>query len=252
MEYSCVMSIRESLHSDPGRQAGGLGSQPACLREVELFSEIPVDELATLNKMLPLITFEAGQLVYDPDRPAQALFIVKSGRVRVFRISPQGKSFTLAVYTEGDVFGNMPGLGQTLVDAYVETLEMSSLCKLTPQQVNDHFLADPRISSQVAKILSQRVALLEMRLADLALRPLNQRLASLLVSTASGSLLPWRNSKNVKLTHEQLSRLAGASREAVTKAIAELAAHGFIEQHRGSITIIDEKGLRAYRDHIGD
>lgn len=246
-----MMSIRDSLQpSADGRD--DLSSRSACLRAVELFSEIPAAELAALNEMLPLTTFGAGQVVYDPCNPVQALFIVKSGRVRVFQLSPQGKSFTLAVYSAGDVFGNMPVLGQSLGNSYVETLEVSSLCQLTTQQVNDHFLADPRVSSQVAKILSQRVAELEMRLSDLALRPLNQRVASLLLSTATDSLLPWKHNKNVKLTHEQLAHLVGATREAVSKAVAELAAHGFIEQHRGFITIINYVGLNAYKDQISE
>ncbi|MBN9643765.1 Crp/Fnr family transcriptional regulator [Corynebacterium mendelii] len=248
------MSVSDSLHrqSTPQPEPAATGGTPLCLREVELFDRIPHEELAELNTMLPLTCHAAGQIVYDPQRSKDVLFIVKTGRVRVFQVSPTGKSFTLAVHGAGDVFGNMPILGQNMDNTYAETLEKSSLCELSAQQVTDHFLTDPRISGQVAVILSQRVSELETRLSNMALRPLNQQVASLLLSAATTSRLPWKHTKTVKLTHEQLANLAGASREAVSKAVAELSAHGFLKQHRGSVTIIDADGLAAYRDHLVD
>lgn len=246
------MSIEQSLHAAHGEQprTGSVSPPQACLREVELFAQIPPEELNELNNMLPLAEVPAGQLIYDPQRAPEALFIVKTGRVRVFQISASGKSFTLAIYGPGDVFGNMPIVGQNMGDSYGEALEKCAVCTLTVGQVREFFLSDPRISSQVAIILSQRVSDLEQRLSDLALRPLHQRVASLLLSTATSSLLPWRHEKTVKLTHEQLAQLAGATREAVSKAVADLAARGLIRQQRGSIVILNEACLEDYKNDI--
>lgn len=176
MTYSCSVSISESMEKN-------LGGQPSlnprhmaeqvqpCLREVELFEQIPPAELAGFNQMLPLKTFASGDMIYDPLRPSQVLFIVKSGRVRLFQTSPNGKTFTLAIYEPGDVFGNMSIVGQHMGASYAEALEDSSICQLTREQVETFFLADPRISQQVTAILARRVEELETRLSDLALRP---------------------------------------------------------------------------------
>lgn len=249
MTYSCSVSISESMEKN-------LGGQPSlnprhmaeqvqpCLREVELFEQIPPAELAGLNQMLPFKTFASGDMIYDPLRPSQVLFIVKSGRVRLFQTSPNGKTFTLAIYEPGDVFGNMSIVGQHMGASYAEALEDSSICQLTHEQVETFFLADPRISQQVTAILARRVKELETRLSDLALRPLPQRVASLLLSIARPSHLPWKHDLIVPMTHEQLANVAGSTREAVSKALADLAKQGMIIQKRGSIILTDPQQLK--------
>lgn len=222
-----------------------------CLSAVELFQRIPEGELDELNRMLPLKIFRSGELVYDPLREVSVLFIVKTGRVRIFQTSSSGKTFTLAVYEAGDVFGNMPILGQDMGASYAEALEKSTLCQLSQPQVEQFFLADSRISQQVAIILARRVSDLERRISDLALRPLAQRIASLLLSFAKPSPLPWKE-EYVKLTHEQLANLAGATREAVSKVLSDLAHKGMIKQNRGSISIRARRDLEIFKETVGD
>ena len=91
---------------------------------------------------------------------------------------------------------------------------------------------------------------LEGRLSDLALRPLAQRVASLLLTTARPSHLPWKSELVVTLTHEQLASLAGSTREAVSKALANLASHGFITQKRGSIILSQPGKLELFKDQV--
>ncbi|MBV7296024.1 Crp/Fnr family transcriptional regulator [Corynebacterium sp. TAE3-ERU12] len=228
-----------------------VGQRP-CLREVELFQQIPEAELAEINRMIPPQNYSSGQVVYNPLRPTQELFIIKSGRVRIYQSSPGGKIFTLAIYETGDVFGNMPTVGQVMGDSYADVIEETVICRLNENDVEKFFLADPRISQQVTTILARRVAELEQRLTDIALRPLSQRMASLLLTTARPSHLPWEKGLVVKMTHEQLASLAGATREAVSKVLADLAQRGLITQKRGSIVIIHPHKLQEFKDGIDE
>lgn len=251
MTYPCGVSVRERTRKNPSAPSSGTlqvedGIRP-CLREVELFKKIPPAELDGLNRMLPLKTFAAGQVIYDPFRPVQILFIVKTGRVRLFQTGPSGKTFTLAIYEPGDVFGNMAIVGQNMGASHAEALEESSICQLGRAQVETFFLEDPRISHQVTAILARRVSELETRLSDLALRPLPQRVASLLLSTARPSHIPWKNELIVTMTHEQLASVAGSTREAVSKTLADLARQGLIVQRRGSIVLVQPEQLELFK-----
>ncbi|MBV7362829.1 Crp/Fnr family transcriptional regulator [Actinomycetaceae bacterium TAE3-ERU4] len=250
------MSIQKSLArtiSEADKQENiqvNVESAPTCLREVELFEKIPQQELAELNRMLPLVKYSAGEIIYDPLRPKSILFIIKGGRVRIFQTALSGKTLTLSVLNPGDVFGTMPILGQDMGNSYAETLEETTICRLDQEQVEKYFLADSRISQQVALILSKRVNELETRLSDLALRPLPQRVASLLLNTSVTSPLPWRHERVVKLTHEQLANLAGASREGVSKVLADFAQRKFIKQGRGMITLLTPDALRQFKESV--
>lgn len=243
---ACADSMRKACMTDEAESKTQAPPHKACLYAVEMFQDIPPQEMQRLNAMLPLKKFNAGEIIFDPSRPRSALFIVKCGRVRIFYLSAQGKAFTLSIIEEGGVFGEMPLIGQHLHDSYVEALEDSEVCVLKEHEVKQFLLHDHRVAVRISQILGRKVLELEERLADLALKPLPQRVASLLLRLGSKPSFSWRQKHmQVSLTHEQIASVAGATREAVSKTLSDFAAEGLIMQSRAKITLIDEAGLRA-------
>lgn len=230
----------------PGKATLAAPAQPqylSCLTTIELFQGLPATQMEQLNQQLPLVTYQPGAIIYDPNRPVNRLFIVKEGRVKVYRTSSEGKEFTLAVLHPGDIFGQMATLGQQLESSFVQAIEATKLCQLSEQQVAEFLLANEQIARQLLELLAKRVVDLENRLTDLAIKPLPQRLAALLLTTATAGNLPWQKIQQVRLTHEQLASLAGATREAVSKTLAEMSSQGLIKQARGKITILQPQAL---------
>lgn len=234
----------------PGR-AQDPGSGPldpfSCLRDVDLFADLAPDELSAMDRMAPATLFRRGQLVYSQAQTARALFIVKSGRVRVFRVTDDGKALTMAILEPGAVFGEMILVGQRMYDSYAEALDDALICQFGAPDVERFLLSDPRIAIRVAKILGGRVAELEDRLTDLALKPLQARVAATLLnlSTApTGAIGLLGRSHQVRLTHEQLAGVIGATREATSRVLSDLADQGLIHQTRGRIQIPDPARLR--------
>ena len=222
-------------------------SEPfTCLDEVDLFADLSPAELEAMRLMVPERRFRAGELVFSQSQPVSALFVLKSGRVRVFRITEDGKALTMAILEPGAVFGEMLLVGQQMYDNYAEAIEESVICQLTVEDVERHLIADPRIAIRISRLLGEQVASLEERLTDLALRPLSARTAKTLLALAESS----RPSKlgqppAIRITHEQLAGLLGATREATSKTMSEFAAEGLIKQSRGRITVRDRAQLKT-------
>ncbi|WP_205787344.1 Crp/Fnr family transcriptional regulator [Specibacter cremeus] len=218
----------------------------SCLTEVDLFADLSAAEMAAMDRMAPPRLYRAGEMVFTQSQPVTALFILKSGRVRVFRVAEGGKALTMAILEPGAVFGEMLLVGQRMYDNYAEAIEDSMICRLSTAEVERFLLADPRIAIRIARLLGEQVARLEERLTDLALRPLAARAASTLLNLAENAP-PQRfgHAPAVRLTHEQLAGLLGASREATSKTMAELAAGRLIRQGRGRIIIEDAGALRT-------
>ena len=216
----------------------------SCLSEVELFADLTPEEIAALDRMAPARAFSNGDLVFSQSQPVTALFILKRGRVRIFRVTEDGKALTMAILEPGAVFGEMMLVGQRMYDNYAEAIEETSICQLSVAEVERHMLSDPRIAIRISRHLGEQVARLEERLTDLALRPLQARVASTLVRLVE-SQRPTRNRHvTIRLTHDQLAGLLGATRESTSKAMADLAIRGLIRQGRGRIIVIDLDGLR--------
>lgn len=220
------------------------GDEPfSCLSEVELFADLTPAEIAEMDRMAPAQTYHAGELIYSQSQPTTALFILKAGRVRIFRLAKDGRALTMAILEPGAVFGEMLLVGQRMYDNYAEAIEDVQICKLSAAEVEQHLLADPRIAIRISRHLGEQVAMLEERLTDLALRPLQARLASTLIRLGASQKRSRQGYVTIRLTHDQVAGLLAATRESTSKSMSDLAARGLIRQARGRITLLDLYGL---------
>ncbi|EXF23832.1 cyclic nucleotide-binding protein [Nesterenkonia sp. AN1] len=221
-----------------------------CLNEMDLFADLTPAEIEAMHMMVPERRFGPGDLIFSQSEPVSALFVLKSGRVRIFRVAEDGKALTLAILEPGAVFGEMLLVGQQMYENYAEAVEDSVICQLTVEDVERHLVADPRIALRIAKLLGDEVARLEERLTDLALRPLAARTAKTLLTLAESAptnALSARlgHGSLIRITHEQLAGLLGATREATSKTVSDFAGKGLIRQSRGRITVRDSQRLRS-------
>jgi CRP/FNR family cyclic AMP-dependent transcriptional regulator len=218
-------------------------AEPYCLAEVDLFRDLSRREMAALGARAPMRTVPAGQVVFTPLQPAPVLFIVKRGRIRLYRIAPDGRSVTTAVLGPGTVFGEMDLLGLRMHGSWAEALDASVLCLMSRTDVQELLFTDPRIVLRIAEQLSTRVADLEQRLTDLTSKDLTERVAATLCQLARHT-----PDEPIRLTHQQLAALVGATRERTTTALGELAKHHLIHLRRGKIVLHDQLRLAALAD----
>ncbi len=218
------------------------------LSEVDIFRDLAPAEIEALGRRAPMRTVPAGTVLYAPEDAGEILFILKVGRVRLYRLSPDGKAFTMAIVEAGTIFGEMAMLGQEMRDSHAEALAPCVLCLMGRADVQTLLLGDPRIALRITETLGRRLLDAEQRLADFALKALPQRLATLLVALAERQ--PPRlfrpGQREVRLTHEQLADLTGTHRETATKVLNELREAGLIELRRGRVLVLDLAALREW------
>jgi CRP-like cAMP-binding protein len=191
-------------------------------------------------------TYPAGALLYSPHNPTETLFILKRGRVRIFRVSADGRALTTAIIVAGTIFGEMVLLGQSMHDNYAEALDEAVVCVMSRTGVQTYLLTDPRISARITEILGQRLREMEQRLTDAVFKTVPQRIAATLAALAGQQRRYGISGRApvVALTHEQIAALVGTSRETATKILGDFAARGLIRLGRGRITLLDPDRLR--------
>ena len=147
-------------------QAAGTGDI-WCMAEVDIFADLSTQEMETLAAVAPMKTYAAGELLFTAHQPTETLFILKKGRVRVFRVSADGRALTTALLTPGTIFGEMVLLGQQMHDNFAEAIDEVVVCVMSRADVQRYLLSDARIALRISEILGRRVAELERRLSDL-------------------------------------------------------------------------------------
>jgi CRP-like cAMP-binding protein len=221
------------------------------LREVELFQDLTSDEVEALGERMPLKEVEAGTVFYSPQEPTEVLFLLKQGRVRRDHLSAEGKAFTTAILEAGTFFGEMTLLGQALYSSYAEAMTPCTLCLMSRDDVKTHLLGDVRIAYRIVEMLGHRLIETEQHLADLALKRVPARLASLLLELAHKHAsykqragIPHTEPVEVPCTHEELAHLIGVHRETATRILNEMRSRELIELRRGRVALLNPEGLR--------
>ena len=215
-----------------------------CLAEVDIFADLAPGETHNLAAGARMRTYAAGELLYSPQSLVEALFILMQGRVRVFRVTADGRTFTTGILNPGTIFGEIVLTGRPRYDSYAEALDGAVVCVMSRDHVLQ-LLSDPRIAARVAETLSRRLVETERRLSGMALKNVHQRVAATLATFASDSVRHGAPGIHIALTHEQLAALAGTRSATAAKALGELADRGLIHLGRGEVIILDVAGLAA-------
>ncbi len=213
---------------------------------LEPLSQEQIEEL--IEERLQDTHFEQGQILYAPEDRSEALFLLKSGRVRIYKLDPDGDEFTLAVVDDGTIFGEMALTGQRLHGAYAEAMEPTYVCILKREDVQWLIREYPDIGLEIMRVLGERLRMYERRLEDIGLKSVTARLASLILQLAESEGV--MTSEGLKIpthyTHEQLATMIGSSRVSVTKAFAQLQDEGAVELRRRRIHVKDAEALQRF------
>ncbi len=210
-----------------------------CMSEVDIFCDLSDSEMDAMATAAPMQSYAPGELVYTPHQPVEALFILKRGRIRIFRISPDGRALTTAIIEPGTIFGEMVIVGQQMHGSFAEALDDVVVCVMSNADVRRLLLGDPRIAARISETLGRRLSDIEQRLSDAIFKSVPERIAATLVTLAGGQTArPLGRGVQVKLTHEQLAALAGTSRETTTKILNDYAAQGLVSLGRGRINVL--------------
>ena len=232
---------------DQRRNGAVLGEeQIKLLALVDIFEPLSREEIEKINWKHLNTSIERGETFYTPMDLCETLFILQKGRIRIYKATPEGREFTIAVVESGTVFGEMVLTGQRLRNAYAQAMEESEVSAMCRADVERLILDKPQVGLQLVHLLSDRLTTYETRLEDLGLKEVPARLASLIllliegegVRTSAGYKIPTR------YTHQQLGTMIGANREAVTRAFARLRDLGAVQTRRRYIHVEDIETLR--------
>jgi CRP-like cAMP-binding protein len=210
------------------------------LSDTELFRDLSTRDLAELELVTTLTTVPRGRVFYRPEDPGERLFLLRQGRVQLYRISPEGKKLVIATLGPGALFGEMALLGQQMHNAFAEAMEDCAIMVMSRADLERLMLNDPTIGRRILALTQRRLTDAESRLEDMAFKGIPARLASLLLRLSAD-----QDSDTITgLTHQDLAETIGTYRETATQVLNDLKADGLIEIGRKRITILDADRLR--------
>jgi CRP/FNR family transcriptional regulator, cyclic AMP receptor protein len=211
------------------------------LARSDIFGHLQPSDLDELERLTTMITCPPGRILYRPGEKGSTLFLLNTGSIQLYHISPDGRKLITATLGAGASFGELPLFGQTFHTSFAEAITSSQLCTFNRQDVEYLLSQKPEIASGFLKVMAQRFTQLETQLIATTFKSSSARLATLLLQLAhaQGNTLVVEG-----LSHEELAERLGIYRETVSAALRELKDSGTITSSRKHITIRQPKRLK--------
>jgi CRP/FNR family transcriptional regulator, cyclic AMP receptor protein len=211
----------------------------AYLHMVDIFQDLSEEEIAEIDRMMTITTCRRGKIFYMPEDTSEVLFLLKEGRVQLYRISPDGKKLVIGTVGPGAVFGEMALIGQGMHNTFAEATEDCILCVMSREDVERLLITKPRVALRIFEAMGNRLKETEARLEAIAFKGIPARLAALLLELAAE-----RQSDTIQgLTHQDMGERIGTYRETTTQTLNSFKAAGLIDIGRKRIRILDREGL---------
>lgn len=236
--------VNSSDWEPPGKS--NLPSKLDYLSAIEVFQDLSRKEMEEMDRAITMNTCRKGRLFYIPGDTGEVLFLLKQGRVQLYRLSPEGKKLVVATLGPGAIFGEMSLVGQGMHNAFAEATEDCLLCVMSRTDVENLILSKPKVAFRFIEAIGKRLTEAETRLEETAFKSIPARLASLLLRLSEGS-----GPVVGGYTHQDLGEMLGTYRETTTQTLNDFKSQGLIEIGRKRIEIKDQEGLQELADGSG-
>jgi CRP/FNR family transcriptional regulator, cyclic AMP receptor protein len=240
-----TFSLLHRRRTEPARPPGSSAAlqNRDCMLTMDIFCDLEPEAMAAFERQTEMRTCRKGQILYSQEDRAEVLFLLKRGRVQLYRLTPAGKRLELAVIEPGTFFGEMPFIGESLRHTFAEAVEDSLICVMSRADIEGLMRKRSEVALRMIEVLGRRLALCEARLEEMAYRSVPARIAAVLMRLSQG-----QNGEVVSITHQELGDMIGALRESVTKVLDDFQREGLVELGRGRVILRDVAELQSRLD----
>ncbi len=214
------------------------------LKKIDLFKDLPQEEMERIEQTTRMERVCRKGHVFFPGE-GRSIYFLKSGRVRLYRVLKDGKEWTVDYLEPGDTFGEL--VDDHTHNTAAQAVEESYICVMERKDFERLLAEYPPFAVRITKLIGFRLRRIESRVEDLLYRDVSGKLASTLLRLADEYGV--RDSRGIllriRLSHSDLAKLIGSSRETVTLTMKEFKERGFIEVSSRMIVIKDREALAS-------
>lgn len=212
------------------------GMDTMILDKVEIFDGLTTEELGSLASKGVVRSYPKNTVIINENDLADSLYIIESGRVKVYCSDKNGKEFIMNTLGPGDYFGELALLDDDRRSASIRTMEKASFCIIYKDDFHAVIEQQANIASTLIRNLTRRVRKLTQDVKALALQDVYGRVTTVLATLASPrddgtSIIP------EKLTQQDIADRVGASREMVARILKDLTIGEYISFEGRSIVL---------------
>ncbi|OEU67326.1 MAG: transcriptional regulator [Desulfobacterales bacterium PC51MH44] len=217
------------------------------ISEAPLFRGLPEDQLNKIWQIAIDKFYDKGKTVFMEGDDCNGFYIVADGKVKIYKVSFEGKEHILHIYGPGNPFGEVPVFSGQKFPANAQTILKSHLLFFPRAAFVDLISNNPSLSLNMLAVLSMRLRQFTVQIENLSLKEVPGRLASYLIYLAdeqkTGDLVSLTISKG------QLASLLGTIPETLSRILAKMNKQNLVEVSGRDIKLLNRSGLEELAEH---
>jgi len=218
----------------------------AILRRTPLFARLTESEMKSLVARVSAKRFGRGELLFYEGDPCAGLFVVATGRVRIFKTSPGGREQILAMEGPGSTVAELPVFDGGSYPASASAAEDADTLFISRKDFQLFCREHPDVALRVIAMVGSRLRRLVGIIEELSFTTVRQRLVALLLRLAQEKGKADKQGIRIELgaSHQELAAELGTVRELVSRNLGRLQAEGFLDVEGREILVRDLAGLK--------
>jgi len=216
--------------------------QAEFIKSIPYFSGLSPAQLDSLKGLVFETTAERGEFIVLESEPAEALYFVVSGVVKVFKTSADGREQILQIVRPGESFNDAPIFDGGANPASAQAMGPVVLYGIKNSDMSAILRTHPQVALNVIHVLSQKMRRLVSLVEDLSFKHVTARLAKILLEYAADGVGPAKP----RLTQQEMAAMAGTAREMIGRSLKELEDEGVIRLEHHRIVVTDKEALKKW------
>lgn len=221
-------------------------SQPSQQRDflanTQLWRGLPDEQLDAIATIAIAKSYHKGEVIFVEGEEGSGFFVVKSGRVKVFKLSAEGKEQILEFFGAGEHFAEVPAFDGECFPASATAIEKTELLFFERTTFLALLAQQPKIAINMLAVFARHLRRFARLIEDLSLKEVPGRLAAYLLYLSERSEHP--NHVELDITKTQLASLLGTISETLSRVFAKLSQEGLISIQGSRIRLLNPEGLK--------
>lgn len=209
------------------------------LKQISIFTQLAEEFLQKIDSISIIRTYAKGRIIFMEGEPGEAFFYIKSGLVKIYKVSSEGKEHILHILNEGHVFAEVTLFNNTAYPATAEVLEDAQIGIIKNSDLEKLIAENPMLSLELIKYLNNRLVEAQNKVRNLALYDTFGRTAQALVKLAEehGKKTNEGIELDLGISRQELADIVGTTRETVIRVLAVFKKEKSIELEKSNIII---------------
>jgi len=214
---------------------------------IPLFNDLPDDQLEAIKKIAIEKQINKGEIVVSEGDAGKGFFVIVEGRVKVFKVSAEGKEQILHIFGPGQPFGEVPVFAGQRFPANAQAIDSARVLFFPRVAIVDLITANPSLALNMLAEMSKKLRLFAVQIENLSLKEMPARLASYLIHLADEQ--GQEKSVTLKISKGQLASILGTIPETLSRIFAKLSGNNLIRVEGKEITLLDRSGLEDLAEY---